>query len=194
MQNRSSRIDPNDAVVLFVDLQNGIVELSKTIALDRLKKGVLGLSKLAKIFGMPAIISGVPGQDGSAPKMIPQIAEGIGDYTVHQRSTADSFRNEAIAVAVKATKRQTVLISGVSSEVAVQLPALSAADLGCRVFVVADACGGMSERTEQAAFQRISKTGGNLVSVMTLAGELAGDFRSTEAQAAIGVLYEMATA
>jgi nicotinamidase-related amidase len=194
MQTISSRIDPNDTVVLYVDLQNGIAELSRTISADRLKKGVLGLSKLAKIFGMPAIVSGVSGQDGSAPKMIPQIAEGIGEYAVHQRTIADSFRNEAIATAVKATKRQTLLISGVSSEVAVQLPALTAADAGYRVFVVADACGGMSERTEHAAIQRIIKTGGNLVSVMTLAGELAGDFRTAEAQAAIAVLYEMATA
>jgi nicotinamidase-related amidase len=194
MQTISSRIDPNDTVVLYVDLQNGIAELSRTISVDRLKKGVLGLSKLAKIFGMPAIVSGVSGQDGSAPKMIPQIAEGIGEYAVHQRTIADSFRNEAIATAVKATKRQTLLISGVSSEVAVQLPALTAADAGYRVFVVADACGGMSERTEHAAIQRIIKTGGNLVSVMTLAGELAGNFRTAEAQAAIAVLYEMATA
>jgi nicotinamidase-related amidase len=194
MQNGSSRIDPNDAVVLFVDLQLGIVELTKTIALDRLKKGALGLAKLAKTFGIPAIVSGVPGQDGAAPTMIPQIAEGVGGYDLQQRWTADSLRNEAISAAVKATKRQTLLIAGVSSEVAVQLPALTAADLGYRVFVVTDACGGMSERTEQAAFQRIGNAGGNLVSVMTLAGELAGDFRTAEAQAAIGVLYEMAAA
>jgi nicotinamidase-related amidase len=194
MQSISSRIDPNDTVVLFVDLQNGIAELSRTISVDRLKKGVLGLSKLARVFGMPAIVSGVSGQDGSAPTMIPQIAEGIGEYGAHLRTTADAFRNEAIATAVKATRRQTLLISGVSSEVAVQLPALTAADAGYRVFVVADACGGMSERTEYAAIRRIVEAGGNLVSVMTLAGELAGDFRTSEAQAAIGVLYEMATA
>jgi nicotinamidase-related amidase len=194
VQNRNSRIDPDDAVILFVDLQTGIVELSKTIALDRLKKGVLGLAKLARLFRIPAIVSGVSGQSGSAPTMIPQIAEGMGEYAVHQRTTADSLRNDAIVSAIKATKRQTLLISGVSSEVAVQLPALTAADMGYRVFVVADACGGMSERTEQAAFQRIGKTGAALVSVMTLAGELAGDFRTAEAQTAIDVLYEMATA
>jgi nicotinamidase-related amidase len=194
MQKISSRIDPQDTLLLFVDLQAGIVELSKTISVDRLKKGVLGLSKLAKIFGMPAIVSGVAGQDGSAPKMIPQLSGGIGGFTIHQRTTADSFRNEAIVAAVKATGRQTLLISGVSSEVAVQLPALTATDMGYRVFVVADACGGMSERTEQAAIQRIIKTGGAAVSVMSLAGELAGDFRTAEAQAAIGVLYEMAMA
>jgi nicotinamidase-related amidase len=194
MQNASSRIDPNDTLLLFVDLQSGIVELSKTVTVDRLSKGVLGLSKLARIFGMPAVVSGVPGQDGAAPKMIPQLADGLGTYSAHQRTTGDSFRNEAIVAAVKATGRQTLLISGVSSEVAVQLPALSAADFGYRVFIVVDACGGMSERTEQAAIHRIIKAGGSTVSVMALAGELARDFRTAEAQAAIGILYEMATA
>ena len=194
MHDIGSRIDPGDTLLLFVDLQAGIVELSRTVAVERLKKGVLGLSKLAKIFGMPSVISGVADQNGAAPKMIPQIADGIGGYPVHQRTTADSFRNEAIVAAVEATGRKTLLISGVSSEVAVQLPALTAADMGYRVFVVVDACGGMSERTEQAAIQRISKAGVAIVSVMTLAGELAGDFRTAEAQAAIGVLYEMAVA
>jgi hypothetical protein len=194
MQIDRSRIDANDTLVLFVDLQAGIFELSKSVPVDRLRLGVLGLSKLVKIFGMPAIVSGVSGQDGSPPAMIPQLADGMGAYSVLQRTTADSFRNEAIVAAVKATGRQTLLISGVSSEVAVQLPALTAADLGYRVFVVADACGGMSERTEEAAFNRIIKAGGSIVSVMALAGELAGDFRTAEAQAAIEVLYEMATA
>jgi nicotinamidase-related amidase len=194
MQNATSRIEPNDTLLLFVDLQAGIVELSKTASVDRLGKGVLGLSKLAKIFGMPAVVSGVGSQDGAAPKMISQLADGMGTYSVQQRTTADSFRNEAIVAAVKATGRKTLLISGVSTEVAVQLPALTAADMGYRVFVVADACGGMSERTEQAAIHRIIKAGGATVSVMALAGELAGDFRTAEAQAAIAILYEMATA
>jgi nicotinamidase-related amidase len=159
-----------------------------------LAKGVSGLSKLAKIFRMPAIVSGVPSQDGAAPKMIPQLADGIGAYTVLQRTTADSFRNEEIVAAIKATGRQNLLISGVSTEVAVQLPALTATDMGYQVYVVADACGGMTERTEQAAIHRIIKAGCTTVSVMGLAGELAGDFRSAEAQAAIGILYEMAVA
>ena len=194
MPKTSSRIDPHDTLLLFVDLQAGIFELSQTISLDRLKKGVLGLAKLAKVFGMPAIVSGVAGEDGMAPKMIPQLADGLGEYVVHQRTVADSFRNGAIAAAVKATRRRTLLISGVSSEVAVQLAALTAADLGYRVFVAVDACGGMSERTEQAAIQRIIHTGGAPVSVMTLAGELAGDFHTAPAQAAIGILYDMAKA
>jgi nicotinamidase-related amidase len=194
MTQTASRIDPQDAAILFVDLQAGIVELSRTLGLDRLRKGVHGLARLARIFALPTFVSGVADQSGAAPEMLAEIGAGIGAYAVYPRSTADSLRNEAILAALRASGRGTLLIAGVSSEVAVQLPALTAAGLGLRVYVVADACGGMSERTEQAAFGRIVQAGGALVSVMTLAGELAGDFRTPEAQAAIGILYEMAVA
>jgi nicotinamidase-related amidase len=192
MDPSSSRITAEDAMVLFADLQAGIVELSRTNPVDRLKKGVLALAKLANLFGMPAIVSGVRGEDGGPAKMIPQIAEGLGDLPTHHRTTCDSFRNPDIISAIQGTGRKTLLISGVATELAVQLPALTASDQGYRVYVVLDACGGMSERTEQAALLRMAKAGATTVSVMTLAGELAGDLREAKAEQAVGILYEMA--
>jgi nicotinamidase-related amidase len=190
----SSRIDPQDAVILFADLQVGIVELTQTNPLPRLKTAVLALAKLAKLFDIPAIVSGVQGEDGSPAKVLPEIAQALGDLPTHHRTTCDAFLNCEIAAAIEATGRKTLLISGVATELAVQLPALTASDLGYRVYVVLDACGGMSERTEEAALLRITQVGGTAVSVMTLAGEIAGDFRDSKAQQAIGILYEMAKA
>ncbi len=66
--------------------------------------------------------------------------------------------------------------------------AASGTDLGNCVYAFFDACGGMSERTEQAALLRMTKAGATTVSVMTLAGEIAGDFRDVKAQQAIGIL------
>ena len=192
MDNSNSRINSQDALILFADLQAGIVDLSQTTPLDRLKKGVRALAKLAKLLDMPAIVSGIRGEDGAPAKMIPEIAEGLGDLPTHHRTTCDSFADEEIVSAIRATKRKTLLISGVATKLAVQLPALTASDQGYRVYVVVDACGGMSERTEQAALLRMAQTGVAPVSVMTLAGELAGDFREPKAQQAIGILYEMA--
>ena len=192
MKKSNSRIDPADAVILFADLQAGIVERTQTLELNRLKAGVLGLAKLAKLFGMPAIVAGVRGEDGSPAKMIGEILEGLGPLPTRHRTTCDSFLNEEIVAAIEATGRKTLLISGVATELAVQLPALTACDQGYRVYVVLDACGGMSERTEQAALLRLTKAGATTVSVMTLAGEMAGDFRDAKAQQAIGILYEMA--
>jgi len=192
MHDSQSRINADDTIILFADLQTGIVELSQTNPVDRLKKAVRALAKLAKLMDIPVLVSGVRGEDGNPSKMIPQIAEELGDLLTHHRTACDSFLNQEIVSAIKATGRKTLLISGVATELAVQLPALSASDQGYRVFVVLDACGGMSERTEQAALQRMAKAGATTVSVMTLAGELAGDFGEAKAQQAIGILYEMA--
>jgi isochorismate hydrolase len=192
MDKSNSRITPQDSVILFADLQAGIVELTKTNPLARLKTGVRALARLAKLFDIPAVVSGIRGEDGSPAGVLSEIAEGLGSIPTHHRTTCDSFLNEEIVSAIKATGRKTLLLSGVATELAVQLPALTASDLGYNVYVVMDACGGMTERTEQAAVLRMAKAGATTVSVMTLAGELAGDLREPKAQQAIGILYEMA--
>jgi len=192
MENSHSRIEPQDCVVLFADLQHGIIELTKTNPLERLQTGVRALAKLAALFEIPVVVSGIRGEDGSPAKVIAQIGEVLGAIPTHHRTTCDSFLNEEILAAIAATGRKTLLISGVATELAVQLPALTASDLGYKVYVVLDACGGMSERTEQAALLRVTKAGATTVSVMTLAGEMAGDLRSAKAQQAVGILYEMA--
>ena len=194
MQKTNSRIDVHDALILFADLQSGIVELTQTNHLDQLKKGVRALAQLAKLLDIPVIITGVRGEDGKDAKILPQLGEVLGNLPTHHRTTCDSFLNQEIVSAIEATGRRTLLISGVATELAVQLPALTACDQGYKVYVVLDACGGMGERTEQAALLRMAKAGATTVSVMTLAGELAGDFREAKAQAAIGILYEMAKA
>jgi nicotinamidase-related amidase len=192
MPSTSSRIDPQDAVILFADLQAGIAELTQTVPLPRLKTAVLALAKLAKLFDIPAIVSGIQGEDGCPASVLPEIAQALGDLPTHHRTVCDSFLNPGIVAAIEGTGRKTLLISGVATELAVQLPALTASDLGYKVYVVLDACGGMSERTEQAALLRIANAGATTVSVMTLAGEIAGDFREPKAQQAIGILNEMA--
>jgi len=172
-------------------LQAGIADLPLTVPYTRLQKGVLALSRLAHLLGMPAIVSAVKGQDGSPAKIMPEIAQGLGELPVHYRTTADSFENQAIKQAIEATGRKTILIAGTATEVAVQLPALSGSDLGYRVFIVIDAVAGMSERTEDAALRRLAQAGASTVSVATLSGELAGDFSQPRAQQAIGILFEM---
>jgi isochorismate hydrolase len=194
MENAKSAISVQDAVILFADLQAGIVELTATNPLERLKKGVRALAKLAKLLQIPAVVTGVRGENGEPAKVIPEIEEGLGELPMLYRTTCDSFLNAEIVSAIKATGRKTLLISGVATELAVQLAALGAADAGYKAYVVIDACGGMSERTEQAAILRISKAGATTVSVMTLAGELAGDLLEPRAQQAIGIVYEMAKA
>jgi hypothetical protein len=193
MGHRNSQIHADDTLVLFLDLQSGIAELSQTNPLDRLRRSVGALGQLAKLFSMPVIVSAVREQNSDAV-MLPEIRDSIGDYEVTYRTTCDSFRNDRVLDLIRASGRGTLLLSGVATELAVQLPALSASDAGYRTYVVVDACGGMNSRTERAALDRIHLAGGSSTSVLTLAGELAGDLREPKAQQAIGILFGLARA
>ncbi len=184
-----SRILATDAIVLFADLQFGIADLPLTVSPERLRKGVLALAKLAKLFEIPAIAAVVAG-DGTG-NLIPEIEQGYGAIQVFTRTTADSFRNDAIVEKLASFGRKTLLISGVATELAVSLPAMSALGAGYRTYVVVDACGGISERTEQAAIHRIEAAGGLVTSAFTLAGELAGDFREERGQHAREIIFSL---
>ncbi len=186
-----SKIAVNDTLVLFADLQAGIADLPLTVPYPRLQKSVLALSRLAKVLGMPAIVSAVRGQDGGPAVIMPEIAQGLGELPIHYRTSADSFENPAIKQAIEATGRKTILIAGAATEVAVQLPTLSGSDLGYRMFIVIDAVAGISARTEDAALRRIAQAGASTVSIATLSGELAGDFSQPTAQQAVAILFEM---
>jgi nicotinamidase-related amidase len=192
MNGRKSRIEATDCIVLFADLQAGIAELTKTNPLEHLRSRVQALAELASLFEIPVVITGITAEDGTGAKILPEIGTVLGAVPTYHRGVCDAFLDDEVASAIQKTGRKTILISGVATEVAVQLAALTATDEGYKTFLVLDACGGMSERTEQAALQRLAAAGASTVSVMTLAGELAGDFRRPEAQQAIGILYRMA--
>ena len=144
----------NGAVILFADLQEGISDLTLTVGQEHLRRSVRALAQLAKIFSMPVIVSTVPGRDGGPAKVMPVIGEILGHLTHYQRTTPACFANEVIAAAVAATGRKTVIVSGVATEVAVQLACLSALEHGYRAQIAVDACGGISPqgpRTRRSA-------------------------------------------
>jgi nicotinamidase-related amidase len=91
---------------------------------------------------------------------------------------------------LKASGRKIIILSGVASEIVVQRTALDALDAGYQVQLAVDACGGVSPRTEDAAFRRIGAAGGVTTSVTTFAAELAGDFTTESGGATLGLIYE----
>ena len=104
-----SRIDPADVVILFADLQAGVVELTKTNPIGRLRSAVLALAKLARLFDIPVVVSGVTQEDGSTGKVIPEVR--LARYLIRQSSPQ-----------LRPRAGRRILISGVATELAVQLP------------------------------------------------------------------------
>ena len=184
-------LDPSQTVVLFADLQAGIIELSATNEVTRLRRAVSALAKLARLFDIPAVVTTAPGRDGAA-RVTPEIAAALGELPAHTRNTTDAFLHAPTRDAVISTGRRTLLVCGVASEIIVQHSALSAAAQGFQVQIVVDACGGLSPRTEDAALRRMTQAGVVTTSIASISGQLAGDFTQPKGGQAVGILYEMA--
>lgn len=183
-------LDPKNAVVLFADLQAGIIERGATNDLAHLRRAVGALAKLAKLFGMPAIVTTAPSEGG--PRVTPEIAAALGELAPHVRNTTDAFTHAPTREAIAKTGRKTILVAGVATEIIVQHSCLSGVAHGYDVQVVVDACGGLSPRTEDAALRRLVQAGVVTTSIASLAGQLAGDFTQPLGGQAVGILYEMA--
>ena len=185
-------LEAERAVLLFADLQAGIVERTVTQELDRLRRAVFALAKLARLCAMPAIVTAAPPASG-AVQLIPEIATALGELPHYLRTTTDAFTHGATRDAIAGTRRPILLISGVATEIIVQHTALSAVASGLQAQVVVDACGGLSQRTENAAFQRLAMAGVEMTCVASIAGQLAGDVTQERGSKVLGVLYEMAS-
>jgi nicotinamidase-related amidase len=181
-----------DAILLLADLQGGIADLPLTTPEPQLKRGVGALVRLAAIFEIPTIITVVPGADGSVSALMSEVEAARGAAPLYVRTTPNAFNDAEIRAAIEASGRRILLVSGVATEVAVALPALTGAAEGYEVHVVVDACAGVGARTEAAVLGRMTAAGVRTTSVPTLIGELAGDFTEPKGGAAIGVLFELA--
>jgi nicotinamidase-related amidase len=184
-------LDPKSAVILFADLQAGIIELGATNELVRLRRAVAALAKLAHLFEIPVIVTTAPAEGGA--RVTPEIAAALGELPQHVRATTDAFTDHRTRDAIMKTGRKTLLVAGVATEIIVQHSSLSGAAHGLQVQVVVDACSGLSPRTEDAALRRLVQAGVVTTSVGSVAGQLAGDFTQPKGSKAVGVLYEMAS-
>src|SRR5699024_11136289 len=148
------RLDKNDAAVLLVDHQAGLLSLVRDIEPDKFKNNVLALGDLAKYFNLPTILT-TSFETGPNGPLVPELKAQFPDTPYIARpGNINAWDNEDFVKAVKATGKKQLIIAGVVTEVCVAFPALSAIEEGFDVFVVTDASGTFNEITRHSAWDR----------------------------------------
>jgi pimeloyl-ACP methyl ester carboxylesterase/nicotinamidase-related amidase len=183
-------LDPNTVQVLFADLQPQIVARSKTNTPEALARSAAVLAQVARLLHLPMHLSVVP-EGGQRPELIPELARETEGVAQHPRMSASPFLDEATRAAIAATGRQHLVIAGFATEAVVLHGVHDAIAAGYRAYVPVDACGGMSSRTEDAAFRQIEAAGGVTTSVVTLVTALAPDFSTDLGGKAFGILQSL---
>ncbi len=178
MGYKYQRLDKDNAVVLLVDHQAGLSSLVRDIDPDKFKNNTLALAALAKYFNLPTILT-TSFEDGPNGPLWTEIKDMHPDAPYIARpGQVNAWDNEDFVNAVKATGKKQIIIAGIVTEVCVEFPTLSALEEGFEVFVVSDASGTFNQITREAAWNRMSQAGANMMSWFNTACELQRDWRN----------------
>ncbi len=173
-----NRLSKDEAALLLVDHQAGLISLVQDFSPNEFKNKVLALAACGKYFKLPTILT-TSFEDGPNGPLVPEIKEMFPDAPYIARpGNINAWDNEDFVKAIKKTGRKQLIIAGVVTEVCVAFPALSAIEEGYEVFVVTDASGTFNAVTRDAAWARMQLAGVQMMSWFGLACELHRDWRN----------------
>ncbi|MEO0652460.1 MAG: isochorismate family cysteine hydrolase YcaC [Planctomycetota bacterium] len=172
------KLDKDDAALLLVDHQAGLISLVQDFSPDDFKNSVLALADIGVFFDLPTILT-TSFDEGPNGPIVPEIVERFPDAPFIDRpGQINAWDNDEFVAAVKATGRKQLIIAGVVTDVCVAFPTLSAIEEGFDVFVVTDASGTFNETVQRAAWSRMEAAGAQLMNWFAVACELHRDWRN----------------
>ena len=174
----SGRLSIDDAAVLLIDHQAGLLSLVQDYSPDEFRNNVLALADTAKHFRLPTILT-TSFEDGPNGVLMPELKAAFPDAPFIPRpGQINAWDNEDFVAAIKKTGRRQLIMAGVVTDVCVTFPALCALAEGYQVFVVVDASGTFNKSVRDAALMRMTQAGAVMVNWFAVACELARDWRN----------------
>jgi nicotinamidase-related amidase len=174
----ASLLRPEDSVLVMIDHQPFQLANLHSHDPQMVVNNSAGLSKAAKAFKVPTILTSVLADRGGL--IFPQITEVFPGQEVIDRTLINTWEDKTVVDAVKATGRKQLIIAGLWTEVCVAMPAIQAAGEGWDVTVVTDASGGVSVEAHQVAIQRMLAAGVNMMTWLAVAAEWQRDWAREE--------------
>lgn len=172
-----SRLNREDAAMLLIDHQVGLLSLARDFTPAEFKNNVMAVADTAKHFNLPTVLT-TSFEQGPNGVLLPEIRRMFPNAPFIPRpGQINAWDNEDFVKAVKATGRKQLVIAGIVTEVCVAFPALSALNEGFEVFVVVDASGTFNKTTRNAAIARMQQAGAQMITWFAMASELQRDWR-----------------
>ena len=121
---------------------------------------------------------------------MPAIQAALPGVKSIERRNMNVWEDDVAHAAVVNTQRRTLLVSGLLTEACVTFPVLSALAEGFEVFVVADACGGITAASHELALRRMEAAGARMTSWIQVLLELQRDWTRHETYDAARAIVE----
>jgi nicotinamidase-related amidase len=183
---------PSDTALLLIDHQLGTMKLIKNIPLEAVKRNTLALAKTAKILNIPVILTSSQEQNVQGP-LLPELEQILPEAfaaRVQRAGIVNAWNDPRFKKAVEATGRRNLVMAGVTTDVCLVYPAISACREGYQVQAVMDASGSPYEISEDMSRRRMEREGVVLTATNTLIAELAQDWSRPEGGQLLGILFQ----
>ncbi len=182
---------PADSALLLIDHQTGTMQLIKNIPLDVAKRNTFALAKTAKILNIPVVLTSSQEQNLQGP-LLPELEQILPDAfaaRVKRAGIVNAWNDPNFVDAVKKTGRKNIIMAGVTTDVCLVYPAISAVREGFNVQAVMDASGSPLDISEEMSRRRMENEGVVLTATTTLMAELAQDWSRPEGGQLLGILF-----
>ncbi|WP_036576196.1 isochorismatase family protein [Nitrosospira briensis] len=176
----------DNAVLLIVDHQVGLYTGIRDIDTMQLKHNIVGLAKAAQALKIPIIVTTTT--ERMWGPMIPELQEALPGNHHIERTTVNAWDDPRVVAAVKATGRKKLVITGISADVCLAFPAISALTDGYSTYAVVDASGSFTKEQSDLGVMRMVQAGVIPVGYSNVAVEILGDNAAPEASAVYGAL------
>ncbi|MBV9042995.1 MAG: hydrolase [Acidimicrobiia bacterium] len=172
-------LTPQNSALVLIDYQDAQIYSIPTDP-DLYVPNAVALVKVARLFGLPIVVSTVQRDNGVNGDTIPQLREQLGDVPSIDRMSINAWEDEDFVHAVKATGRRKLIMGGLWTEVCLALPALDAMREGFEVYPVVDAVAGTTPDAHKWGLRRIVQAGAQPVSWVVVLSELQRDWSRQE--------------
>jgi nicotinamidase-related amidase len=190
------RFTSQNAAMLLIDHQIGTMSWVRSAPLEEIKRNTVVLAKVAKALNLPVVLTTSMEEHVQGPLM-PEVQAILPEAfaaRIKRVGVVDAMDDELFAEAVRNTSRKNLIMAGITTDVCVVFPAMTAMQQGYSVQVVVDACGSPSKIADdialRRALRRMERAGVTLTSTNQAVAELARKWTTLEGGKLIEILFK----
>lgn len=181
----------DNAAMLLIDHQVGTMKLVKNLPLSEVEKNTLALARIAEVLNMPVVLTSSQEDRFQGPlmKALAEILPEAYGTRVKRAGIVNAWDDENFVQAVKATGRKNLIMAGITTDVCLVFPSISAVQEGYKAQAVMDASGSPFHLSERLAQERMRDAGVTLTATITVIAELVQDWSRPEGVELQGLLF-----
>ncbi|MFZ5749219.1 MAG: hydrolase [Pseudomonadota bacterium] len=174
-----SLLTPADHMLILIDHQSQMAFATRSIDAALLRTNTALVANAAAGFGVTTILTTVAEKSFSGP-LFTEITDAMPGADVIDRTTMNCWEDANVIRAVNAIGKPRIVLAGLWTGVCIVGPALSAIEQGFDVYVIADACGDVSDEAHERAMARMVQAGARPMTSLQYLLELQRDWARVE--------------